>query len=76
MPLVALVMKGMPVSAARTTGWPGSADDWAWVGALSAHTCPAGIHLHVRRQACLACVLPAVKWRRSARQSGCLPSCA
>lgn len=31
-PLVFLVLKGMPQSAAHATGWPGSADSWAWVG--------------------------------------------
>jgi hypothetical protein len=75
MPLMALVMKGMPVSAARATGWPGSADDWAWVGALCAHTPPAGVQPHVRCRACLTCALPAVMWRRSARRSWCRPCC-
>ena len=32
-PLVVLALKGMPESSARASGWPGSADSWAWVGA-------------------------------------------
>ena len=32
-PLVVLALKGMPQSSARASGWPGSADSWAWVGA-------------------------------------------
>ena len=32
-PLVVLALKGMPQSSARASGWPGSADGWAWVGA-------------------------------------------
>ena len=33
-PLVVLALKGMPESSARASGWPGSADGWAWVRAL------------------------------------------
>ncbi|KAK9842001.1 hypothetical protein WJX81_003541 [Elliptochloris bilobata] len=33
-PLVVLVLKGMPESSARATGWPASADSWAWAYGL------------------------------------------
>lgn len=48
-PLVVLALKGMPQSSARATGWPGSADGWAWVGAPRLSRQPVALlklHLH------------------------------
>ncbi|KAK9843442.1 hypothetical protein WJX81_002901 [Elliptochloris bilobata] len=58
-PLIFLVLKGMPASSAHATGVPGSADKWAWAyGLLLLLSTLLGTWCNANNQAIMAMVIP------------------